>query len=69
MNGCSRAIRISVPSGSSSQGRFSASTKPKCGVLCAPEYSSDKMTRTTAVMLPHQTSAGTLIHSLARTIA
>ena len=58
-----------MPSGSSSQGRFSARTKPKCGALCTPEYSSDKMIATTAVMLPHQTSAGTLIHSLARMIA
>jgi hypothetical protein len=53
VNECSRAIRIGVPSGSSSHGRFRARTKPKCGDLCTPEYSSDKMISTTTDILPH----------------
>jgi hypothetical protein len=69
VNGWSLAILISVPSGSSSHGRLSARTMPKWGARWMPLYSSARMISTTALMLPHQTSAGTRIQSRPRAMA
>ena len=58
VKGCSRAIRMMVPSGSASQGMLSSSTMPKCGLAWMPLYSSARMMSTTALMEPDQISAG-----------
>jgi len=69
VNGCSRAIRTMVPSGSASQGILSSSTIGKCGLAWTPLYSSARMISTTALIEPDQMSAGTRIQSLPRLMA